>query len=571
MAASRLDTLSAESTEGELEEVQFASAGSAFVETSEFDPSEEEPPAQPSLFSFPAASYLYYQGGTLVLREVGQEQPVHPLFQWVKGRWRCEGYHLPELLPWLRENRIRNSVQRWQSLHLTFHDSRQPHDFQLEALRAWDRADRLGSIVLPTGSGKTFVAIQAIQRVGASTVVVAPTIDLLHQWYARLVNAFCPNDTGYVDSDSPNQTDNQSGNQSSNQIKIGVYYGKEKQLEPITVTTYHSAGDFIADYGNHFKLIIYDEVHHLPAPAWGETALMSPAPFRLGLTATYPEADEQEGGRWRVDDLIGPIVYEKRIEELVGTRLAEYRTERVRIELTSEERKEYDADYAIYADFLSSRQLAQTYGRNWYLELMRLGSQNPEARRAILARQRIQRLLAQSEAKMHMLDNLLREHVCEQVLVFTENNDVAYQIARRHLIPALTHETKAAERKLILDKFQSGDYSAIVTSKVLNEGVDVPEAKVAIVLGGNAGAREYIQRLGRILRKVGNRQAVLYEVIVRDTVDEGRSQRRSSKLQNFHRNPQNTNSQNKEAQNEMPQQTDPQLENFSQRVPHADG
>ena len=118
------------------------------------------------------------------------------------------------------------------------------------------------------------------------------------------------------------------------------------------------------------------------------------------------------------------------------------------------------------------------------------------------------------------------------MLIFTENNDVVYQIAHRHLIPALTHETKAAERKTILDRFQAGEYSAIVTSKVLNEGIDVPEAKVAIVLGGSAGAREYIQRLGRVLRKVGNRQAALYEVIVRDTVDEGRAQRRSRHPQN---------------------------------------
>jgi superfamily II DNA or RNA helicase len=90
----------------------------------------------------------------------------------------------------------------------------------------------------------------------------------------------------------------------------------------------------------------------------------------------------------------------------------------------------------------------------------------------------------------------------------------------------VTHETKAAERKQILEGFQAGSYQALVTSKVLNEGVDVPEAKVAIVLGGTAGAREYIQRLGRVLRKAGNRQAVLFELTVRHTVDEHRARRR---------------------------------------------
>jgi superfamily II DNA or RNA helicase len=282
----------------------------------------------------------------------------------------------------------------------------------------------------------------------------------------------------------------------------------------------------IAEHGNTFKLIIFDEVHHLPAPSWGETALMSPSPFRLGLTATYPEDHEQENGRWRVDELIGPIVYIKRIDDLVGAQLADYRTERIRVDLTPEERKQYDRDFAVYSDFFRARRLPRLFGPNWLLEMMKMGAYDTDARRALIARQRIQRLLAGCAGKMDTLDNLLREYSHEQVLVFTENNTVAYEISRRHLIPSLTHETKAAERKHILDAFKTGQYEAIVTSKVLNEGVDVPEAKVAIVLGGTASAREYIQRLGRVLRKVGNRRAVLFEVIARDTVDVGKAQRR---------------------------------------------
>jgi superfamily II DNA or RNA helicase len=308
--------------------------------------------------------------------------------------------------------------------------------------------------------------------------------------------------------------------------EIGVYYGAEKQVRPITVTTYHSAGDLLAQAGNLFKLIIYDEVHHLPTPSWGETALMSPALYRLGLTATYPEAHEQENGRWCVADLIGPIVYEKRIDELVGKQLADYRTERIRVDLNAEERRRYDADYALYAAFWRARQLPRTHGPQWFRELTRLSAFDPAARRALLARQRIQRLLAAAEGKLAMLDKLLREHRQERVLIFTENNAVAYHISRCHLIPAVTHETKAVERKQILEGFQAGTYQALVTAKVLNEGVDVPEAKVAIVLGGTAGAREYVQRLGRVLRKAGNRQAVLFELTVRHTVDESRARRR---------------------------------------------
>jgi superfamily II DNA or RNA helicase len=424
-------------------------------------------------------------------------------FQWIKNHWRCEAYHYPVLIPWLRDQQIRDTVPRWEKISLHLHDTREPHLYQQEALAAWQAAGQGGSIVLPTGAGKTFVAIHIIHQVSRSAVVVAPTIDLLHQWYARLTSAF--------------------------QIEVGVYYGGEKLLKPLTVTTYHSAGDLIAEHGNQFKLLIFDEVHHLPAPSWGETALMSPAPLRLGLTATYPEEHEQSNGRWRVEELIGKIVYAVPIDNLAGEQLAEYRTERLRIDLTPDERQQYETDFAIYANFFRSRQLPQTHGANWLRELMRLSAFDQAARRALLARQRIQRLLASAAGKFEILENLLCEYAHEQVLVFTENNAVAYQIASRHLIPVITHETKAAERRHILEMFQTGNYHAIVTSRVLNEGVDVPEAKIALVLGGTASSREYIQRLGRVLRKRGNRQAVLFDVIARNTIEESKSQRRRRK------------------------------------------
>jgi superfamily II DNA or RNA helicase len=157
---------------------------------------------------------------------------------------------------------------------------------------------------------------------------------------------------------------------------------------------------------------------------------------------------------------------------------------------------------------------------------MRLSAFDTEARRALLARQRMQRLLAHAEGKFTLLEHLLQEHVTERILVFTEHNAAAYEIAKRYLVPVITHETPAAERKQILDGFQSGLYRVIVTSRVLNEGVDVPESKVAIVLGGTSGAREYVQRLGRILRKVEHKEAILYEVIARKTIEEGKAQRR---------------------------------------------
>ncbi len=445
---------------------------------------------------------LFFQGGTLVLDGGTGEETMPAPFAWINGRWRCPAYAYGVLLPWLAQQEITNQVRRWQPLHASLQDTRELHDYQHAALAAWNKAERRGSVVLPTGAGKTLLAIHAIAQVKRSAVVVCPTVDLLHQWYSRLRSAF--------DTD------------------IGVYYGGEKLLHPLTVTTYHSLGDLMADYGSQYKLIIFDEVHHLPAKAWGEAAFMAPAPLRLGLTATYPSEEEQREarGRWHLDELIGPLVFVQRIEDLVGEQLARYRTQRLRVTLTPQERQDYEREYTRYMGFVQARQLPKRFGPAWLNELTRLSATEREARAALLARQRVLRLLAGCQGKFQVVETLLHEHQGDLCLIFTENNTVAYALARRLLIPVISHETGAAERKDILDGFAQRHYQALITSRVLNEGVDVPEAKVAIVLGGTAGAREYIQRLGRVLRKVENRQAVLYEVVARDTVEEGRSQRR---------------------------------------------
>ena len=112
------------------------------------------------------------------------------------------------------------------------------------------------------------------------------------------------------------------------------------------------------------------------------------------------------------------------------------------------------------------------------------------------------------------------------MLVFCEHNEIVYRISRDHLIPAITHETNVRERREILRAFTAGDVRAVATSKVLNEGVDVPAANVAVVLSGSASVREHVQRLGRILRREPGKQALLYEVIAAGTSEESVSQRR---------------------------------------------
>ncbi len=447
----------------------------------------------------------YFLGGTLVLSGVDHQTATPQPFRWLNAKWRCPAVHYRTIRPWLAEQGIRNTIPRWRELALTLYDEREPHSYQREALAAWFASGRWGSVVLPTGAGKTFLALQAIAQTAANTLVVVPTIDLLHQWYACLENAF--------------------------RMPIGVWYGLEKQAESITVTTYPSAWAHAETLGNQFKLIIFDEIHHLPAPSWHEIALMCAAPYRLGLTATYPEpppawATLAQDPVALLDELVGPVVYTKRIDELSGNQLADYRTQRIRVELTGEERAAYDAAHATYIGYVREARLRESHGPGWWNEFTRRSARDARARQAKVAEIRLKEIVHQAQSKLVILDHLLREHRDQQMLIFTAHNRFAYQVARRHLVPIITHQTTAAERKAILDKFRAGEYRAIVTSKVLNEGIDVPEAKVAVVLGGSAGAREYVQRLGRVLRKRGNEQAVLYEVIARGTVDEGIAQRR---------------------------------------------
>ncbi len=466
-----------------------------------------------------------FVGGTLVLDSVDASATPPEPFQWLNAKWRCPAVHYRSVHPWLRQQGIRNNIPRWRNLSLSLQDKREPHPYQSEALRVWQAADHWGSVVLPTGAGKTFLALRAITECSVNTLVVVPTLDLLHQWYARLENAFG--------------------------LPVGVWYGQEKRLEPITVTTYPSGWAHAETLGNQFKLLIFDEIHHLPAPSWHEIALMCAAPYRLGLTATYPESlpdQEREGTMTQgkaqlqpftsavgdpvtlLDTLVGPVVYRKHIDDLTGQQLAEYRTERVRVDLMPEERIAYDTAYAAYTGYVREARLRESHGPHWWNEFTRRSAYEAQARRAKVAELKLKEIVHQAHGKLDALDRLLREHSDRQMLIFTAHNRFAYEISRRHLIPVITHQTPAAERKAILDDYRAGIYRAIVTSKVLNEGVDVPEAKIAVVLGGSASAREYVQRLGRVLRKRGNAQAVLYEIIARKTVDERIARQRRPKI-----------------------------------------
>jgi superfamily II DNA or RNA helicase len=142
------------------------------------------------------------------------------------------------------------------------------------------------------------------------------------------------------------------------------------------------------------------------------------------------------------------------------------------------------------------------------------------------AHREARRIAHATASKLRVLEALLAAHPSERTVIFTEDNATAYAVSLCFLIPCLTHKTKVKERQEVLERFKEGLYTAIVASKVLNEGVDVPEASVGVVLSGSSVAREFVQRLGRLLRRSEGKRAVLYEVVARATREELVAERR---------------------------------------------
>jgi superfamily II DNA or RNA helicase len=290
----------------------------------------------------------------------------------------------------------------------------------------------------------------------------------------------------------------------------------------ITVTTYASAFRHMERLGDKFGLLIADECHHLPGSAYRYAAELAIAPFRLGLTATPERADGEESA---LSHLLGPIVYRQEIQHLAGEYLADYRLEQVFVELSAREREAYEQARQIYRDFVRRERISFA-GIDGWQRFVIASARSEAGRRAMKAYRESKKIALGTDAKMRALGDLLIKHPDERVLIFTAENDIVYRISEWFLVPAITHHTPVKERKRWLEAFNAGEVLALATSKVLNEGVNIPDASIAIVLSGSGSSREHIQRLGRILRPRPGKQATLYEVVSRDTAEENISERR---------------------------------------------
>lgn len=443
------------------------------------------------------ATHIVFDRGSLLVR--GEGRVPYAAWDGRVGAFRAPALYYREIMEYLDQSNL-----SFQDNVLDLIPCRelqgklQLRGYQRAALKAWERAGRRGVVVLPTGAGKTMIALKAIESVNQPAIVVVPTLDLLEQWRRGINEEF--------------------------EIEVGVCGGGENSLKEVTVSTYDSAYLRAGELGNRFSLLVFDEIHHLPAVGYRQIAEMFAAPYRLGLTATF---EREDGLHEEIPRLTGGVVYRLRPEALTGRFLSDYTLQRMNVELTEAEKREYDRNYKEFRGFLASRRISISTPMEFRRFIMRSG-RDPEARRALLARNRALDIAFNSESKILALEGILRENLDERLLIFTQHNRLVFRISHRFLLPYITQSTGKEERREILEGFKDGKLRAIVSSKVLDEGIDVPEASLGVVVSGTGSSREFTQRLGRLLRKKeGKTQARLIELVSKSTTETRTSYRRT--------------------------------------------
>ena len=360
--------------------------------------------------------------------------------------------------------------------------------YQAAAVASWEFAGKRGIIALPTGSGKTRTAIAAISRTRLRTLCLVPTRALMAQWVKIL------RDTSLA--------------------SIGEYGDGRRVEQPITVATFASALRNMETLGNRFDLIVIDEVHHFGAGAGDEILEMCTATARLGLSATPPEDNVR---RSRLDSLVGPEVYRASVEELAGRYLASFQLITISVRLTPAESQAYNTETSIFRPvcraFFNAAPAAL-----WSDFVVTAGRSN-SGRRALAAWRRSRAIVLYNAEKRRVVNDLLLRHHNSRTLIFAADNDTAYSVARQHLVQPITCDIGKKERERALQRFSMGELRILVSARVLNEGIDVPAADVAIIVGGSQGSREYVQRVGRVLRPSEGKKAIVYDLVTRGTFE----------------------------------------------------
>ncbi len=445
---------------------------------------------------------LYYDNGTIAIK--GMNHVPFATFDPRTNTLRAMALHYKDIVEYLKSSDIEYDdrvLDLIPSPHLEVRGIKL-RDYQQKALDNWTDAGMKGCIVLPTGAGKTIVGVKAIEKVNMSSLVVVPTLDLMDQWVSVLSKAFG--------------------------IEIGKLGGGDDDIQAITVSTYDSAYIRAASLGNKFALVIFDEVHHLAAPGYRSIAEQFASLYKLGLTATIEREDDLHKD---LPKLVGGVVFQAAPSNLAEQKhLAGYTIERRQVELLPDEMVEYRKNYGRF-QFSMKKLGFRLNSPNAFRRLIMISNRSKFARDAILARNKAMDIALNSKAKLDELKEILADNKKVKTIIFTQHNSLVYEIANKFLIPFITYKSNKDERKDVLKGFRDGRYTAIVTSKVLDEGVDVPDAELGVIVSGTGSSREFIQRLGRLLRpKRDSREAKLIEIVSSETREVGTSRRRKMAL-----------------------------------------
>ncbi|MEM4516685.1 MAG: DEAD/DEAH box helicase [Desulfurococcaceae archaeon] len=370
--------------------------------------------------------------------------------------------------------------------------------YQEEALRKWVENDYRGIIALPTGSGKSIIAIAAIVETAVRTLIVAYTKEQVFQWRDFILK--------YTNIPSH---------------MIGLLYSEEKKLAPITITTYQSGFRNMNTISPYFGMLLVDEVHHLPAEKFRYIALHAIAKYRMGLSATPTRED---GKHEELFPLLGGIIYYKTPSELVEQGfLAPYTIITVKVNLNRQERSLYEQLRRKYRALVGSKKFQEV------LDEARRG--NSRAIEALKIHSEMRQILAKASSKIDKAVEIAKREYEKgsKVIIFTQYVEQAKEIADRLNSLLLTGETPEAERKRSLDLFKNMSRGILVVTTVGDEGIDIPDANVGIIVSGTGSRRQFIQRLGRLLRpKTGGSGAVLYEIVLERTPEELQARKRKS-------------------------------------------
>lgn len=372
--------------------------------------------------------------------------------------------------------------------------------YQRECYEAWARGGYRGVVVLPTAAGKTFLALQAIADLKVAAMVVVPTIELLHQWKGKLASYLnAPRD------------------------KIGVYGGGRREIKEITVITYDSAYLNAERLSGKFTLVVADEAHHAVAEEFKRIFWLSTAKYRMGLTATPLRSD---GLHELYEEVLGPVIQPVTSRELEEEGyIAGYDVERLYIELEPEELREYRRLLEAYEGYCRRALPGVKDPRRKFKLCLKRAAKDPEAREALRARNKARMIALSADKKVKAVEKLLSKYGDKKVLIFSRYVDIVRAVSRKYLIPLIIAETGNEERKAILEMFKEGKVTKLASGMTLEEGIDVPDAEVGIIVSGSGSNREYVQRVGRLLRPKKER-ALVVEIVTKGTVDQALSYRR---------------------------------------------